>query len=62
MGPEEGLDLGVRERAVVDGDTKEGTFMAGQIAGMVNEQRPVKTIIEQMFVKADELVGRKLEV
>ena len=36
--------------------------MAGQIAGMVNEQRPVKTIIEQMFVKADELVGRKLEV
>ncbi|MCH4153923.1 MAG: enoyl-[acyl-carrier-protein] reductase FabK [Saccharofermentans sp.] len=58
----EKFTVGSLRRAVVDGDTKEGTFMAGQIAGMVNEQRPVKTIIEQMFVKADELVGRKLEV
>ena len=58
----EKFTVGSLRRAVVDGDTKEGTFMAGQSAGMVTEQRPVKTIIEQMFVKADELVGRKLEV
>ena len=57
----EKFTVGSLRRAVVDGDTKEGTFMAGQIAGMINEQRPVKTIIEQMFTKADELVGRKLE-
>ena len=34
---------------------------AGQIAGLVNEIRPAKDIIESMFSKADELLGRKLE-
>ena len=57
----EGLTVGSLRKAVVEGDTKEGTFMAGQIAGLVNEIRPAKVIIETMFAQADELLGRKLE-
>ena len=57
----ETLTVGSLRRAVVEGDTKQGTFMAGQIAGLVNEIRPVKVIIETMFREADELLGRKLE-
>ncbi len=57
----EGLGVGALRKAVVEGDVKNGTFMAGQIAGMVNEIRPAKDIIESMFAQADELMGRKLE-
>jgi enoyl-[acyl-carrier protein] reductase II len=35
--------------------------MAGQIAGLVNEIRPAKVIVETMFEEADKLLGRKLE-
>ena len=58
----ESLGVGALRKAVVEGDVKGGTFMAGQIAGMVNEIRPAKVIIESMFAQADELLGRKLEV
>ena len=53
----EALGVGALRKAVVDGDTKNGTFMAGQIAGMVNEIRPAKTIIEDMFAQANEILG-----
>ena len=56
----ESFTVGSLRKAVVEGDTKEGTFMAGQIAGLVNEQRPAKVIIESMVAKAEELTGRKL--
>ena len=46
----------------VDGDTKEGTFMAGQISGMIKEIKPVKTIIEEMFADANKLLGESLKV
>jgi enoyl-[acyl-carrier protein] reductase II len=58
----EQFTVGSLRRAVVDGNTKEGTFMAGQIAGMITEQRTASKIIEDMFSQADELLGRKLEV
>ena len=57
----EGLTVGSLRKAVVEGDIKEGTFMAGQIAGLVKEVRPAKVIIESMFEQADKLLGRKLE-
>lgn len=53
----EALGVGALRKAVVDGDTKNGTFMAGQIAGMVNEIKPAKTIIEDMFAQANEILG-----
>ncbi|MEG1994274.1 MAG: enoyl-[acyl-carrier-protein] reductase FabK, partial [Oscillospiraceae bacterium] len=42
----EKLTLGSYKKAFVDGNTKEGTFMAGQIAGMINEIKPVKQVID----------------
>lgn len=53
----ESLGVGALRRAVVDGDVKNGTFMAGQISGMIKEIRPVKAIIEDMFTQANKLLG-----
>ena len=56
----EGLTVGSLRKAVVEGDKNEGTFMAGQIAGLVNEQRPAKVIVETMFADAAKLMGREI--
>ena len=44
----EALTLGSLRRAVLDGDVDTGSFMCGQIAGMVHEVRPVRAILEDM--------------
>ena len=41
--------LGSLRKAVLDGDTNNGSLMAGQVSGMIKEILPVKTIIENMF-------------
>ena len=38
----EALTLGSLRRAVFDGDVDTGSFMCGQVAGMVHEVRPVR--------------------
>lgn len=45
----EKFTLGSLRRAVKDGDTKSGSLMAGQVAGLVNEVRPIKAILEDMY-------------
>lgn len=45
----ESIALGSLRKAVVDGNLDEGSFMAGQISGLIKEVRPVKKIIEEMF-------------
>jgi enoyl-[acyl-carrier protein] reductase II len=45
----EKLTLGSLRRAVFDGDVDTGSFMAGQVAGMIKEIRPVQVIIESLF-------------
>lgn len=45
----EELTLGSLRKAVVEGDMDMGSIMAGQIAGLIKEIRPVKQIIEEMF-------------
>ncbi len=45
----EELTLGSLRKAVLDGDTDMGSLMAGQIAGMISEVKPVKKILESMF-------------
>lgn len=45
----EELTLGSLRKAVLEGDTDMGSLMAGQIAGMVKEVRPVKEILSSMF-------------
>lgn len=52
----EGLAVGSLRKAVVEGDTKEGTFMAGQIAGLIRSVRPVEEIIHQMMDEARQVI------
>ena len=41
--------LGSLRRAVVEGDTVRGSLMAGQVAGMLTELKPVAVILEELF-------------
>ena len=41
--------LGSLRRAVFDGDTETGSLMAGQVAGMLREIRPLREIFEQLY-------------
>lgn len=52
----EKLTLGSLRRAVVDGDTKTGSLMAGQSAGMVKEIKPVKQILEDIYFGGIQLL------
>ncbi|MDT8337107.1 MAG: enoyl-[acyl-carrier-protein] reductase FabK [Candidatus Izemoplasmatales bacterium] len=45
----EKLTLGSLRKAVFDGDVDNGSFMAGQSAGLVKEIRSVKEILEDIF-------------
>ena len=54
----EELTLGSLRRAVYDGDVENGSVMAGQIAGLVSELRPVKIIIEETVKEAREVLQR----
>ncbi len=52
----EAVTLGSLRKAVKEGDLKEGSFMAGQIAGLVKEIMPVKDIIEEMFAEYEACI------
>uniref|UniRef100_UPI00405712D4 enoyl-[acyl-carrier-protein] reductase FabK n=1 Tax=Acetatifactor sp. TaxID=1872090 RepID=UPI00405712D4 len=55
------LTLGALRKAVVEGDTDNGSIMAGQIAGLVKEEYTCKELIERLVMQADELMkGTKL--
>lgn len=45
----EKLTLGSLRRAVFDGDLDRGSFMAGQISGLVKEVKTVKEVLESLF-------------
>ena len=53
----EKLTLGSLRRAVSDGDVDTGSLMAGQVAGMVHEIRPLRQIFEELM--ADYTLVRK---
>ena len=38
-----------RWRAVFEGDTATGSLMAGQVAGMLHEVRPVAEILDELW-------------
>jgi enoyl-[acyl-carrier protein] reductase II len=48
----EKLTLGSLRKAVFDGDMENGSVMMGQIAGMVKEVKPLRTIFEDMVKDA----------
>ena len=45
----EEMTVGSLRKAVIDGDLEEGSFMCGQIAGIINKAQPAAGIIEEMF-------------
>lgn len=47
---------GSLRKAVLDGNVEEGTFMAGQIAGLVNSVAPAKEIIEKLMKESERLL------
>ncbi len=49
------LGMGALEKAVVHGDIKEGSLMAGQIAGMVTKEQSVKEIIDEIVKEFSEV-------
>lgn len=53
------LTLGALRNAVVDGDVKNGTVMAGQIAGLVDKEQTCQEMIQEMMTQAEMLLGRK---
>jgi len=52
------LTLGALRKAVQEGDVKNGTLMAGQIAGMVNKEQTCKEMIIEMIEQAEGLMNR----
>ena len=47
--------LGSLRKAVVDGNVKEGSLMAGQVAGQLHEIRPAAAILEELYTSFCEL-------
>ncbi len=54
----EKLTLGSLRKAVIDGDTVNGTLMAGQIAGLIREEKSCADIIRDIMRQAQQTVQR----
>ena len=57
----EKLTLGSLRNAVMDGDVVTGTVMAGQIAGLIKEEKSCQEIIEEIMKDAGTIIGSKGE-
>ena len=53
----EKLTLGSLRKAVQDGDTVNGTLMAGQIAGLIRREQTCRKIIEETVQQAQECIA-----
>ena len=54
----EQITLGALRRAVIDGDAKDGTVMAGQIAGLIKKEATCKEIITSIYNEGVALLNR----
>ena len=52
----EALGVGALRRAAVEGDLKQGCFLAGQISGLINREQTAKEIVTEMFSEAEEIL------
>jgi enoyl-[acyl-carrier protein] reductase II len=50
----EKLTMGSLRRAVFEGNIETGSFMAGQVSGLIKEIRPVQKILEDLFDQVEE--------
>lgn len=53
----EALGVGALRLAAQEGDEIKGSFLAGQVAAMVNKEQPVREMIGEMFAEAEEVLG-----
>lgn len=53
------LTLGTLRKAVQEGDVKNGTVMAGQIAGMVSKEQTCREIIEEIMAEAENRMNKR---
>ncbi|ADQ14976.1 enoyl-[acyl-carrier-protein] reductase FabK [Halanaerobium hydrogeniformans] len=58
----EELGTGKLRDAVVDGDIKEGSVMAGQIAGMISEIKDVKEIMDDIIRDAESVIKKNFSL
>lgn len=52
----ENMAVGSLRAAVVDGDEKNGCFLAGQIAGMLDKLQPAEEIVKEICCEAEALL------
>ncbi len=52
---------GALRKAVQDGNSKEGCFLAGQIAGMVNKEQPAAQIVREVIEEAEPILRGALK-
>jgi len=50
--------IGKVRLGLIEGDLENGTLLAGQIAGMIKEIKPVKAIIDDMMAEAEAIIAR----
>lgn len=53
----EKMTVGALRRAAVEGDEKDGCFLAGQIAGLVKKEQTAAEILEEMMAEAETILG-----
>lgn len=57
----ERFGAGALRLAAVEGDEKNGCFMAGQAAALVNKEQPAAEIIQEMFMQAEAVLGSRVQ-
>lgn len=50
------LGQGRMHLGLIDGDTDEGSLLAGQVSGMIREIKPVRVIIEEIIAEAENAI------
>jgi enoyl-[acyl-carrier protein] reductase II len=56
----EEITVGSLRKAVQDGNLEEGSFMAGQSAGLVSKRQSAREIMVDMFAQANQIIGGHL--
>lgn len=54
------LTLGGLRKAVVEGNVKEGSLMAGQVAGLIKKQYTCKELIEKVVTEGQQVIENRL--
>lgn len=50
------FDRGRMYLGIIEGDIEDGSLLAGQIAGLIKEIKPVKVIIEEIVAEAERII------